>query len=678
MGMSSLSDRIVEPPYKRLRDNGLGEHGLNPPQASNAGSETVSDIQLSDAIDNVSKDLSHKQKEDGHWLFELEADATIPAEFILLNHYLGEIDTVIEGRLASYIRSRQAEHGGWSLFHGGGFDLSCTVKAYFALKLVGDDTDAAHMKRARDAVLNCGGAQYCNVFTRTSLALFEQLPWRTVPSMPIEIMYFPVWFPFNLNKIAYWSRTTLVPLLILMSLRPRAKNPCNIDIQELFTKKLPTKYELSSSEGWIPHLFLIFDGVLKVYEKIMPRRLRRKAVGKALNWCLERLNGDDGLGGIFPPMANLLMALDSLGFSKDHKVRQTVRRSLNKLLTPPENGQQYCQPCVSPVWDTGLAALALSESNSEKYSGCIDLAADWLVNNQITDIKGDWAVIRPTTPAGGWAFQYKNDHYPDVDDTAVVGMFLHRTDKEKYEQQIRLAAAWIEGMQSKNGGWGSFDAENQRSYLNHIPFADHGALLDPPTVDVTARCISFLTQIGYQDDKPVIKKGINYLLKEQEKDGSWFGRWGTNYIYGTWSAISALRSAGIEADSLTVSRAVGWLQSMQRSDGGWGETGDSYYPDRSKISFTKTSTPSQTAWALLALMAAGELNSDVVKKGINFLLGVSRNGSRWLEDEYTAVGFPRVFYLKYHGYSSYFPLWALARYRFLQDKNDNDKLGYGI
>ena len=365
-------------------------------------------------------------------------------------------------------------------------------------------------------------------------------------------------------------------------------------------------------------------------------------------------------------------------FSKDHKVRQTVRKSIDKLLTSPQNGQQYCQPCVAPVWDTGLAALALSESDSDKYSSCINAAAEWLVDNQITDIKGDWAISRPFTPPGGWAFQYKNDYYPDVDDTAVVGMLLHRANKDKFEQQINLAAAWIKGMQSKNGGWGSFDAENQRFYLNHIPFADHGALLDPPTVDVTARCLSFLTQIEYQDNHSVIKRAVDYLVNEQEKNGSWFGRWGTNYIYGTWSVLSALRSAGIESKSSTVGKAVEWLESIQRVDGGWGETGDSYYPDRSKASFTKISTPSQTAWALLALMAAGELNSEAVNRGINFLLKVPRNGSRWHEYEYTAVGFRRVFYLKYHGYSSYFPLWAIARYRFLKDKNNNDKPDYGI
>lgn len=628
-------------------------------------------------IEDAAGELRAARREDGHWLFELEADATIPSEYILLNHFLDEIDDTVEARLANYIRSRQEEHGGWPLFYGGAFNMSCTVKAYLALKLVGDDPQAAHMKKAREAVLAHGGAARSNVFTRASLALFGAVPWRAVPSMPIETMYLPRWFPFHLSKISYWSRTTLVPLLILMTLRPLAKNPRNVNIHELFVTPADEERGYFHGQTRKGKVFLGIDRLLKGYEKIIPMGLRRRGIDEALAWCMTRMNGEDGLGAIFPPMANLLMVLDSLGYSPDHETRKTVRRALDLLLTAPKGDSQYCQPCVSPIWDTGLAALALMETGDEADGESMQPTNEWMVARQITKVKGDWADARPSAPAGGWAFQYNNDHYPDVDDTAVVAMALHRANEEKYAQPVRLAADWIEAMQSSNGGWGSFDAENEKYYLNHIPFADHGALLDPPTVDVSARCVGFLAQLGHAPDHPVMQKGIDYLLREQEENGSWFGRWGTNYIYGTWSALCALAVAGVEADSPTIRKAVDWLESKQRDDGGWGETGESYYPELTEKSFDKVSTPSQTAWAVLALMAAGEVDSGAVKRGINYLLNGERSGAKWDEMEYTAVGFPRVFYLRYHGYSAYFPLWALARYRSLKEQN-GQRTRYGL
>jgi len=638
---------------------------------------SVSDEDLQRVIADAAGELLGARHEDGHWLFELEADATIPSEYVLLNHFVDEIDDAVEARLAVYIRSRQGAHGGWPLFHGGEFDISCTVKAYLALKLVGDDPDAPHMKKARGAVLAHGGAARCNVFTRTTLALFGQVPWRAVPSMPIEIMYLPRWFPFHLSKISYWSRTTLVPLLALMTLRPQAKNPRNIDIRELFVTPAFQERHYFQGQRGIGRVFLGFDRLLKGYEKTMPMALRRRGIDRALAWCMTRMNGEDGLGAIFPPMANLLMVLDSLGYPQEHETRKTVRRSLDLLLTEPTGGSQYCQPCVSPIWDTGLAALAMMEAGEEPDGEGMRPTNEWMVARQITDVKGDWADTRRDAPAGGWAFQYNNDYYPDVDDTAVVAMALDRADREKYSKPVRRAAAWVEAMQSSNGGWGSFDAENEKYYLNHIPFADHGALLDPPTVDVSARCVGFLAQLGYPKDHPVLKKGLDFLLREQEENGSWFGRWGTNYVYGTWSVLCALAIAGVDTDSAPVRKAVAWLESKQREDGGWGETGDSYYPERTEKSFTKLSTPSQTAWAVLALLAAGEVNSEAVRRGVNYLLHAERSGPKWDETEYTAVGFPRVFYLRYHGYSAYFPLWALARYRSLKDQND-PRTPYGI
>ena len=638
--------------------------------AADAANSSVSDAKLERVIEDAAAELRAARREDGHWLFELEADATIPAEYVLLNHFLDEIDDQVEARLAVYIRSRQGAHGGWPLFHGGDFNISCTVKAYLALKLIGDDPEAAHMKKARAAVLAHGGAARCNVFTRITLALFGEVPWRAVPSMPIEIMYLPRWFPFHLSKISYWSRTTLVPLIVLMTLRPKARNPRGVNIHELFVKPAHQERRYFQDQHGLGRMFLGIDRMLKGYEKIMPMALRRRGIDAALAWCMERLNGDDGLGAIFPPMANFLMVLDSLGYPREHEIRKTVRRSLDLLLSAPQGDSQYCQPCVSPIWDTGLAALTMMEVGDEADGDGMRRTNEWIVARQITDVKGDWASTRPDAPAGGWAFQYNNDHYPDVDDTAMVAMALDRADRDKYREPVKRAAAWIEAMQSSNGGWGSFDADNERYYLNHIPFADHGALLDSPTADVSARCVGFLAQLEYPEDHPVMKKGLDYLLRAQEPNGSWFGRWGTNYIYGTWSALCALPVAGVATESATVRKAVAWLESKQRSDGGWGETGDSYYPERTENSFSKMSTPSQTAWAVLALLAAGEINSDAVRRGVNFLLRAERSGPKWDEAEYTAVGFPRVFYLRYHGYSAYFPLWALARYRSLKDEND--------
>jgi squalene-hopene/tetraprenyl-beta-curcumene cyclase len=388
----------------------------------------------------------------------------------------------------------------------------------------------------------------------------------------------------------------------------------------------------------------------------------------------ERLNGEDGLGGIFPAMANTVMAYDALGYAKDHPDATIARESIAKLLAHGKD-ESYCQPCLSPIWDTGLALHAVMETGQRADSGTVARAADWLAERQILDVKGDWAAARPDVRPGGWAFQYRNDHYPDVDDTAVVAMALHRADPERYRERIARAAEWIVGMQSANGGWGAFDADNTHYVLNHIPFADHGALLDPPTADVSARCVGFLAQIGYGRDHPAMARGLEYLRREQEPDGSWFGRWGTNYIYGTWSALAAFNAAGEDMTAPHIRKAVEWLKSRQRADGGWGEDCATYWTERKAE--VKASTPSHTAWAALGLMAAGEVDCPHVARGIRYLLAAEREGGKWSEKLYNAVGFPRVFFLRYHGYSAYFPLWALARYRSLAAANAR-RPAYGL
>ena len=623
---------------------------------------------LESVIESAKTELLKRQREDGHWIYEFEADATIPSEYLLLQHFLGTVDEELQAKIAVYLRRIQGDHGGWPLFHDGDLDISATVKAYYALKLAGDDINAPHMVRARDALLARGGAARANVFTRITLALFDQVPWRAVPVMPVEIMLLPQWFPFHLSKVSYWSRTVIAPLLILMTLKPKAKNPKGVNIRELFLQDPAVEdYKMNGTGTALGSIFVGIDKVLRAVEPLFPKKSRKLAIEKAVDFIKPRLNGEDGLGGIFPAMANAVMAFEALGYPREHPDFAMAREAIEKLLVVRED-EAYCQPCLSPIWDTCLAAHALLEAGEDPDGEAMRQAFDWLLEREITEVKGDWAWKRPDLAPSGWAFEYRNDYYPDVDDTAVVVMALDRAKTPRHYQCVERAAVWIEGMQSRNGGWGSFDAENDYNYLNYIPFADHGALLDPPTVDVTARCISMLCQLGYDRDHPVIRRGLDYLRKEQEADGSWYGRWGINYVYGTWSALSAFNIAGEDMQAPHIRKAVAYLESVQREDGGWGEDCATYWLERR--SEVKASTPSQTAWALLGLMAAGEVETEAVERGIEFLLQGSRRDGKWEEDYYTGTGFPRVFYIRYDGYSAYFPLWALARYRNLRQANE--------
>ncbi|MFO1091656.1 MAG: squalene--hopene cyclase [Hyphomicrobiales bacterium] len=629
-------------------------------------------------------ELLKLQKPDGHFVFELEADVTIPSEYIFLNHFLGDTEPGLEAELGDYIRSLQSDaHGGWPLFHDGDFNISSSVKAYFALKILGDRADAPHMVRAREAILKHGGAETSNVFTRYILALFGEVPWHAVPAMPVELMLMPKSAPVSVWKFAYWSRTVIAPLLILAALKPRAKNPTNASCQELFrtSPDKVTQWNVNPTGSRWGEFFLGLDKVLQPFDRHVLGKLptRQKAIQAAIDFITPRLNGEDGLGAIFPAMAFSTMAFDSLGYGREHPHFVTARQSVKNLLvgSREERGgrARYCQPCVSPIWDTSLALHALLDAGVPADDPRIIAGCDWLADRQILDVVGDWAVMNPGLKPGGWAFQYRNDYYPDVDDTAVVGMLLDRVDRQRYAMNIERAVIWIEGMQSSNGGWGAFDIDNNADFLNSIPFADHGALLDPPTVDVTARCVSFLCQVGHPRGHPVVTKALDFIRSEQEADGSWFGRWGTNYVYGTWSALCALNAAGEDPQSPTVRRAVAWLVKHQRADGGWGEDGATYWKERRYEA--KASTPSQTAWAVLGLMAAGETDHEAVARGVKHLADGPRSGARWDEEYYTAVGFPRVFYLRYHGYAAYFPTWALGRYGELMRGNSR-QVRYGM
>lgn len=631
---------------------------------------------LSGAIERARDRLDGWRHADGHWAFELEADATIPSEYILLKHYLDEVDRGVEAELAAYLRAHQADHGGWPLFHGGAFDMSASVKAYFALKAAGDPPDAPHMARARAAILANGGAARANVFTRILLALFGEVPWRAVPVMPVEIMNLPSWFPFHLNKISYWSRTVLVPLLVIMALKPRARNPNGVHIQELFVEPPETVrgwLRLPARSNW-GRVFRWIDAVLRPIEPWFSKRARARAISRAVAFVGERLNGEDGLGAIYPAMANAVMMYDCLGYPADAPECVIARVAIEKLIRR-EDGRTVCQPCLSPIWDTALAIHAAAEAGDADDEMARE-GADWLIQHQILDVKGDWAWRRPDVRPGGWAFQYANPHYPDLDDTAVVVMALDRVDRERYRGAIDRAVEWVVGLQSRNGGWGAFDADNTYTYLNHIPFSDHGALLDPPTEDVTARCVGMLAQLGYDKSHPAVARGLEFLRKAQMPDGSWYGRWGVNYIYGTWSVLNAYNAAGVDMQGADVRRAVDWLVAKQRADGGWGEHGTSYWADQ-PAGEGPESTPSQTAWAVMGLMAAGEVDSLAVKRGIDYLTRSQAADGTWDEPSYTGTGFPRVFYLRYHGYAKFFPLWALARYRGLR-KSNTRRVRFGI
>ncbi|MCL2469822.1 MAG: squalene--hopene cyclase [Alphaproteobacteria bacterium] len=630
----------------------------------------VNSESLQQAVQNSAQALEKLQKPDGHWVFELESDATIPAEYVLLDHFISRLDEKqleLHARIANYLRSIQEPHGGWPLYRNGALNVSATVKAYFALKCFGDDVDAPHMKRAREALFAHGGAARANVFTRIQMALFGAVPWRAVPVMPVEIMSMPRWFPFHMYKIAYWSRTVIAPMLVLCALKPLAVNPKKIGIAELFVTppdQVKNWHSLFERSALVP-LFRVLDSVLRVCEPYFPKKFRQKSMDRCLDWIKTRLNGLNGLGAIYPAMAYAVMMYHALGTPRSNPDYETAIKSIDLMMIDlPE--RTYCQPCLSPVWDTALSAHAALEAGLDK--NIVYKACDWLVPKQILDVVGDWAFRRPDVLPGGWAFQYDNPHYPDLDDTAVVVMAMDRLDRNKYQMPITRAVDWILGLQSKNGGFAAFDADNTYYYLNYIPFSDHGALLDPPSADVTARCVSMLAQLGYKNDHKAMKAALAYLRREQEEEGCWFGRWGTNYIYGTWSVLCALNAVGIAPEDPMMQRAVSWLVSKQQADGGWGESGDSYYKGKPKGEGAK-STPAQTAWSLMALMAAGAVDHPATAKGIEHLIQTQKPDGTWDENDHTAVGFPRVYYLHYHGYRAFFPLWALARYRNLKTSN---------
>lgn len=625
---------------------------------------------LDTAIARAQAALLARQAADGHWVGELEADTTITSEYLLLCHLLDRVDRAREAKAVRYLRRQQRPDGGYPLWAGGPTNLSATIKAYFALKLAGVPVDDPAMAKARAQILRLGGPARANVFTKIQLALFGEYDWNGVPAMPVEIMLLPrSFFLFNIYEVSYWSRTVIVPLLIIMDRKPVRWLPESLGLDELWPEprertslRFPRVPDPFSWKDLVwKNVFIAVDDVLKIWERFSPRPLRRRAVEAARRWLEERTAVPGGLGGIYPAMAYAVLALRLLGYPEDHPLIRNQLKEIEALAV--EDGEElHYQPCVSPVWDTALAVNALAESGLEPDHPALRRAAEWLLDRQVL-VEGDWKVKRPWVEPGGWPFQYANDFYPDLDDTAMVLMALERVrglDPDRVRAAKERGVGWFLGMQSQDGGWASFDADNTRLYLNNIPFADHGALLDPPTEDLTGRGLELLGTWGYRRDFEPVRRALQFLRHRQRHDGPWFGRWGVNYIYGTWSVLRGLRALGEDPRQEYIQRAVAWLVRCQNPDGGWGETCESY--DRPELAGRGESTPSQTAWALLALLAT-DYRGPALERGVQYLLATQGADGTWEDRWWNGTGFPRVFMLKYHLYALYFPLWALGVYR---------------
>ncbi len=620
---------------------------------------------LQQAIAQAVRHLLSLQAPEGYWLGELEADTTLESDYIFYLHVLGKADRKRISRLAAQVRLRQLPDGGWNIYPGGPAELNATVKAYFGLRLAGDPVDAPHMARARLRIHELGGLEAANSFTRFYLALVGAVEWDMVPAIPPELVLLPSWFFVNLHEMSSWTRGIIVPLMILYARKTRWEIPV-ADVDELFRD--PAR-RLGAFE-WGPGLltwrnfFLAMDRALKLYERMPWKPLRQRALEEARRWLMEHLERSDGLSAIYPAMMNSVFALVALGFAPDDPL---TAREIDKLarLEITERDTMRVQPCVSPVWDTAILLVGLREAGLPADHPALVRAAGWLLSQQVTG-PGDWQVKNRDAAPGGWAFEFRNDFYPDVDDTAFVLMALGCVDypeRARYELAIRRGIEWLVSMQNRDGGWGAFDRDNSRRALTQIPFADHNAMIDPSTADVTARVLECLGRFGWPAAHPVVQRGLAFLRRDQTPEGAWYGRWGVNYIYGTSGVLRALEALGLGSEE-ECQRAAAWLRAVQNSDGGFGESAASY--DDPSRKGQGSSTASQTAWALIGLLAAGDLGGPAAR-AVRFLLDRQNPDGSWDEKEFTGTGFPRVFYLKYHLYRNSFPVYALARYRNLLD-----------
>ena len=617
------------------------------------------------AIDASRKWLLSKQHEDGYWCGELEADTTLESDYILMHTLLGTGTQERYQKCANYILRHQNDDGGWPTYNGGPSNISASVKAYFALKLTGYKPDHPALERARKKILELGGVTKVNTFTKIYLCFLGQYDYDAVPAVPPEIVLFPNWFWFNIYEISSWSRAILVPLSIVYARKPFKKIPEEMHINELFVGgRDRSRMYLEWSDKLISwrNFFLVIDRMVHWFEAVHIRPLRSIALKKAEKWMLERFEMSDGLGAIYPSIVNSILAMRCLGYSMDDPQMIRALDEFEKLGIEEEDTFRM-QPCMSPVWDTAYAVFALGEAGVPPTDPRMVKAADWTLQKQVRN-SGDWAVKNIKGKPGGWYFEFNNEFYPDVDDSAMVALGLSKVEHPNGRYQIesvQRAIDWMLSMQCKNGGWASFDKDNDRMVFQYIPFADHNAMLDPATVDITGRILEMLGSYGYSKNHPAVKKAIKFIQDEQEADGSWFGRWGVNYIYGTMLVLRGLEAIGVDYHEPYVQQAAEWLRMVQNPDGGWGETCGSY--DDPNTKGIGPSTPSQTAWAVMGLLAANDDRSESVARGVAYLLKTQRKEGSWDEPVYTGTGFPRVFYLMYHLYRDYFPLIALTTYK---------------
>ena len=612
---------------------------------------------LHEAIRRARSHLLSIQQADGHWCGELEGDTILESEYILTMHFLGRTHEARVAKAAEYVRRKQLPGGGWSIYPGGPPEVSASVKAYFVLKLLGDRPDAAHMRRARETILRLGGIDACNSFTRIYLAIFGQYPWDRCPAVPPEIILLPSWFYINIYEMSSWSRAILVPLSIIWAHKPRCSVPPRAGIRELFA----ADYRPAGGGFWTT-FFTGMDRGLKLLEKLPVKPSREVALKRAERWILERLEGSDGLGAIFPPIVNTIIAMSCLGYDAEHPV---VRHQIGELekLEIDDGDTLRIQPCFSPVWDTAMAINALAESGLPPSHPTLLRAAEWLLGKR-GHAAGDWTVKNRRGGAPGWYFEYANPFYPDNDTTAKVITALSKvrfpTDAAdaRRRRAIREAHDWHLSMQNADGGWAAFDKDCDKELLTRVPFADHNAMIDPSNEDITGRVLETFACLGLDAADPAARRAINWLLAKQAEDGSWYGRWGCNYLYGTWLALWGLNRIGLDMDAPWARRAARWIERTQNADGGWGELPLSY--DDATHKGRGPSTASQTAWALLGLMATDAPDEEALRRGIDFLLAEQREDGSWQEEYWTGTGFPCVFYLRYHLYGVYFPLLAVA------------------
>jgi len=624
---------------------------------------------VSGSIESATQHLLRLQHSEGFWVGELEADSSLEADAILLEYFLGNPNPDRVRKLAHSLREEQLADGGWALYPGGAPNVNLTLKGYYALRLAGGHKSDPALLRAEETVRRLGGIEATNSFTRIYLCLFGQYNWKDVPAIPPEIVLLPSFAYINIYEVSSWSRAILVPLSVIYAFQPVRKPPTGGDLRRLFGGTGPSRRARLLSDqsmySWktlIQTAFHTADRALSALEQKRWTPLRRKALQSAEHWIREHLEESDGLGAIYPAMMNSILALDCLGYDRQGSVLERQIREFWKLAIE-EKDTIRMQPCFSPVWDTALAAFAGAESGLAPAHPALCQAAEWLISKQVLR-PGDWSVKNPQGQPGGWAFEFANAPFPDVDDTAMVLLALSRVrlpDSSRHQAAMRRGLEWILSMQCSDGGWASFEVDINKSILCHVPYADHNAMLDPSCADITGRVLEMLGTFGFGTQSFPVRRAIEFLMREQEPDGSWYGRWGVNYIYGTCFALRGLAAVGVDMREGFCQRAAEWIRSYQNPDGGWGESCDSY--DNPDLRGLGPSTASQTAWALLGLFATGDFDSDSVRRGVRFLLDSQKESGDWEESFFTGTGFPSVFYLKYHLYRLYFPLLALSDYR---------------